>query len=275
VAVLTGIAWDHINVFPTFENYVQQFEKFIDTIEPGGQLFYYKHDDNLVKIAGRNPRISVTGYDLPEYEIRNGVTYLMYKDKTYPLHVFGKHNLQNICAAWNICKALDIKDEDFLTHIQSFKGAGKRLEKIAENANLTVFKDFAHSPSKLKATTQAVKEQFPGKELIAVMELHTFSSLNKKFLSEYKNSMIQADKAFVYYNPHTIAHKRLEQISPQEVKQAFGGDNLQVFQDSNALFRHIEKLPLRNSVLLIMSSGNFNGVNIDEFARQLVNTHND
>ncbi|GAB4255873.1 MAG: Mur ligase family protein [Vicingaceae bacterium] len=270
IAVLSGIAWDHINVFPTFENYLEQFNKFINLIEPNGTLIYSLDDKVLVETVNKNTHpIHKIGYTTPKNEIKDGITYLT-EYQHIPLKIFGDHNLQNIMAAYHVCKTLAIADNDFFNAIATFKGASKRLELIASNKQTFVFKDFAHSPSKLKATTSAVKKQFKGFELIACMELHTFSSLNKQFLKEYKNSMALADEAYVYYNPHTIAHKKLEYISPEEVKNAFGSRNVTIFNNSKELFELLRNKNWDKKVLLLMSSGNFDGVNLDKFGKELI-----
>lgn len=270
IAVLSGIAWDHINVFPTFENYVEQFNKFINLIEPNGTLIYSLDDKVLVETVKKNTHpIQKIGYTTPKNEIKDGITYLT-EYQHIPLKVFGDHNLQNIMAAYHVCKTLAVADNDFFNAITTFKGASKRLELIASNKQTFVFKDFAHSPSKLKATTSAVKKQFKGFELIACMELHTFSSLNKQFLKEYKNSMALADEPYVYYNPHTIAHKKLEQISPEEVKKAFGSKNVTIFNNSKELFELLKNKNWDKKVLLLMSSGNFDGIDLDKFGKELI-----
>ncbi len=272
IALISGIAWDHINVFPTFENYVKQFKIFTDKIEPNGKLIFFACDKELVKIAEQTRNdITEILYNMPSYVIQNGVTTLINGTKKYPLHVFGQHNLQNILGAKLVLNQIGVKDDEFYTAITSFKGASKRLEKIAENEQTIIFKDFAHSPSKLKATTQAVKQQFPNRQLIACMELYTFSSLKKEFLPQYKNCMQNADKAYVYFNPKVVEHKKLDPITTQQVKDAFATDNVEVFTDSEALMAKIKQEDLAQTNLLLMSSGNFNGVNLDELAKELLN----
>ena len=265
IALLSGIAWDHINVFPTFENYLEQFEIFINKIEQGGSLIYCNEDEELNRLCERhNSDVEFFGYGLPSNEIRNNETFLNTDIGVVKLNIFGHHNLQNLEGARLVCNQLGITDEDFYNSISEFKGAAKRLEKIFENDKTVVFKDFAHSPSKLKATIHAVKQQYPERELVACMELHTFSSLNKDFLDQYNKTMDEADVPIVYYNPHTIKHKKLQEISTQEVKEAFQNENLEVITDSNDL---LNKLKTQNSSLntiLLMSSGNFDGLNLEE-----------
>ncbi len=256
-AILTGIAWDHVNVFPTFSEYVDTFRKFVATI--GKTLFYYGGDDNLCRLAK---------------EAEGRITCLPYEGYTgdVPMQVFGKHNMQNLQAACLICEQIGVRKEDFYREISTFTGAGNRLEKIAETPNSVAYKDFAHSPSKLKATVNAVRERYPHKQLIACMELHTFSSLMAEFLPQYKDCMAEADKAFVYFNPAVIEHKRLTPITAEEVKNAFGTENVEVYTDSPALQARLRSLHYADTALLMMSSGTFDGIHINDFANELL-TH--
>jgi UDP-N-acetylmuramate: L-alanyl-gamma-D-glutamyl-meso-diaminopimelate ligase len=271
IAVLTGIAWDHINVFPTFENYVEQFRKFVDLMEVQGRLIYFDGDKNLNEIAEHLRRDIVPfPYNTPTHEVLDGITILRTKYGDVPLKVFGEHNLQNMDAARLACRQIGVTDEQFYSVISEFPGASNRLQKIAETSNSVAFKDFAHSPSKLKATVKAVKAQFPERKLVACMELHTFSSLTEDFLPQYANCMAEADVAYVYYNPEVIHHKRLKEITPEQVKAAFGGNNLTVFTDSEALQQKLRESNYNNSALLLMTSGNFSGVNLIEFAKELL-----
>ncbi len=271
IALLSGIAWDHINVFPTFENYVEQFRKFSEMIEKDGKLIYFDGDKNLCDIAEKvRTDITAIPYNTHPNKIENGVTFLTTKYGDFPLHVFGEHNLQNINGAKLVCNQLGISDKDFYAAISEFGGAANRLQKIAETENAVAFKDFAHSPSKLKATVYAVKQQFPDRTLVACMELHTFSSLTEAFLPEYKDSMKEADTAFVYFNPEVIEHKKLKEITPEKVKEAFGG-NVEVFTNSEKLQETLKGIDFRNKTLLMMSSGNFDGINVAEFAKECLN----
>jgi UDP-N-acetylmuramate: L-alanyl-gamma-D-glutamyl-meso-diaminopimelate ligase len=271
IALVSGIAWDHINVFPTFENYVEQFKIFADTIEPNGKLIFFICDKELVKIAEHTRTdIKEVLYNTPAYVIEKGITYIIDGNHKYPLQVFGQHNLQNILGAKLVLNEIGVSDEDFYQAITSFKGASKRLEKIAENHQTIIYKDFAHSPSKLKATIKAVKEQFPDRKLIACMELHTFSSLKKEFLPQYKNCMLNADKAYVYFNPKVVEHKKLEVISAELVKEAFSSDNVEVYTDSEKIIKKLKTENLVGTNLLLMSSGNFNGVDLNKFAKELI-----
>lgn len=272
IAVLSGIAWDHINVFPTFENYTDQFKKFIQLIEPHGYLMYCAEDNVLEEIC-RNTKtddVSKTPYSIPENVIEDGVTFLISGDKKIPLQIFGDHNLMNLNGARLVCNKINLSDEQFYEAIQSFKGAAKRLELVYKNQSFNFYKDFAHSPSKLKATTNAVKQQFKNRTVIACMELHSFSSLNEEFLKEYKGAMDLADEAIVYFNPHTIAHKKLKEITTQQVHKAFGRKDLKVFTRSNEVTDYLKTQTWNNKVLLMMSSGNFDGVDFKELAGQLV-----
>lgn len=272
IALLSGIAWDHINVFPTFDLYLKQFDIFIDTIEAGGTLVYAQDDQELTSLVKRNQHkaCTKTGYGVPPAIIENGITSLVVADGAkVPLKVFGNHNLTNLTGARLVCNQLGLSDAQFYEGIQSFTGAARRLELIASTETVAVYKDFAHSPSKLKATTSAVKQQFGTRPLVACMELHTFSSLNKDFLQEYKGAMNLADEAIVYFNPHTIAHKKLAEISIEEVKTAFGRADVRVYTDSKEMATYLQQLDWKNRNLLLMSSGNFDGMDLDSFGRSL------
>jgi len=274
IALLSGIAWDHINVFPTFENYKEQFSIFIDKIEKNGCLFYYKNDEVLKEvIKNSNNSIQRTGYVTHSYTKRNNNTYLIDLDKEIPLQIFGEHNLQNISGAKLVCNELGISDDEFYNAIAEFKGAAKRLEILSKNENSIIFRDFAHSPSKLKATVHAVSEQFIDRKLIAVMELHTFSSLNIDFLNEYQGTMDAADTAIVYFNPEVIKHKRMKPISPKQVKLAFNNPKITVLTKQEQLVDYLIKINLKNKNLLLMSSGNFSGLDLNLFAEGLINTN--
>ncbi|MFH2141910.1 MAG: Mur ligase family protein [Bacteroidota bacterium] len=271
IAVITGIAWDHINVFPTFENYIEQFEKFIDLIEKNGTLIYYQKDNTLSRIVNQaREELNKIPYIEPSNRIIDGKTNLVYNNKNYSLSVFGDHNLQNISAAKEVCNLLGISNNQFYNAIGSFKGASKRLQLLAENEFTAVFLDFAHSPSKLKATTEAVKKQYKERRLVACMELHTYSSLKEEFLPHYHMCMQSADIAYVYFNPETIKHKRLKNISKEKVAKAFGIENIQVFTDRDQLINNLMKTDWNNTNLLLMSSGNFSGVDFQELANKIM-----
>ncbi len=259
-AILTGIAWDHINVFPTFPEYVDTFRKFVNTIED--TFIYYEGDENLRMIAEEL-------VESRKSKVKSIVPYREYTGDV-KMQVFGKHNMQNLQAAMLACHCIGVKPEDFYREISSFTGASNRLEKICETNGSVAYKDFAHSPSKLKATINAVRERYADKELIAAMELHTFSSLMADFLPQYKGCMAEADKALVYFNPKVIEHKRLKPITAEEVREAFGTDNVEVFTDSEALQARLREFRYDNTALLMMSSGTFDGVNINQFAKELL-----
>ena len=259
-AILTGIAWDHINVFPTFPEYVDTFRKFVNTIED--TFIYYEGDENLRMIAEEL-------VESRKSKVKSIVPYREYTGDV-KMQVFGKHNMQNLQAAMLACHCIGVKPEDFYREISSFTGASNRLEKICETNSSVAYKDFAHSPSKLKATINAVRERYADKELIAAMELHTFSSLMADFLPQYKGCMAEADKALVYFNPKVIEHKRLKPITAEEVREAFGTDNVEVFTDSEALQARLREFCYDNTALLMMSSGTFDGVNINQFAKELL-----
>lgn len=272
IALLSGIAWDHINVFPTFENYVDQFKQFVNLIVDGGSLVYCSEDKELVRVAetsGQKNNVRKSPYSVPPNKIVNGTTYLMVNGQKIPLLIFGDHNLMNLNGARMVCNAVGITDEQFYKAIQSFKGAAKRLELVYKSEGFNFYKDFAHSPSKLKATTAAVKQQFAGRYIVACMELHTFSSLTEEFLNEYKGAMNTADEAIVYYNPHTIAHKKLKPITEEQVLKAFDRNDLKVFTESAAVVNYLKSKNWNNSVLLMMSSGNFDGVDFNQLAQEV------
>lgn len=271
IAILSGIAWDHINVFPTFDIYVEQFKKFIELIEPGGALIYCSEDKVLEETSKKTQHPSITRipYATPEHSIVNGVTYLKTREGDVPLQIFGNHNLMNLNGARLVCNKIGINDKQFYEAIQSFKGAAKRLELVFKSDSFNFYKDFAHSPSKLKATTEAVKQQFPQRHIVACMELHTFSSLNEAFLEQYKDSMNLADEAIVYFNPHTIAHKKLKEITEEQVHRCFNRKDLKVFTKSEDVVTFLRSKNWKKSVLLMMSSGNFDGVDFNQLAQQL------
>ncbi|MFY7971435.1 MAG: UDP-N-acetylmuramate--L-alanine ligase [Flavobacteriales bacterium] len=270
IALISGIAWDHINVFPTFENYVDQFRIFIDKIEAGGTLVYCEADEEVKKLCAHyRPDIQHLPYTEHPHFIENGTTFLITDQGHLPLLIFGRHNLQNLNGARLVCESLGMSSAQFYEAIQSFGGAARRLELVKKSESTAVYKDFAHSPSKLKATTAALKEQYPNRHLVACMELHTFSSLNANFLGEYKDSMSTADEAFVYYNPHTIEHKKLAPISEAQVLEAFGGTNVRVFTQSAQLIEELTSRNWENQNLLLMTSGNFDGVDFAELANRV------
>jgi len=270
IAVLTGIAWDHINVFPTFKLYKKQFKEFIKTLSIDDTLIYYRGDKRLRKYA-RKAAAQTIGYQTPAHTIEDHQTFVSLaqniflngKEAQVPLKIFGEHNLQNMQAARLVCQQLGLNDEQIFEALRSFKGADKRLEQLKATENKVVYKDFAHAPSKVEATVKAVKEQYPERILVAALELHTFSSLNKHFLEEYRERMQAADKAIVYYNKHTLKMKKLADITPEEVQAAFDHPYMEVFTDKEDLAAAIQKtMALEKANLLLMSSGNWGGLNL-------------
>ncbi len=267
IGLVSGISWDHINVFPTFDEYVKQFDAFADATPKGGTLIYSEKDAAASIICGKEREdVQRIEYEAHKHEIKDGITYLINGNDKYALEIFGKHNMKNISGAKKVLEKLGITDPKFYEAIQTFKGASNRLEVLVKNSSTIVYKDFAHAPSKLKATTNAVKKQFSDRELTAVLELHTFSSLNKKFLSEYKDTFKSADEPVVYFNPHTIEHKKLEMISAEEIKKAFNNEKLKVFTNSKDLEQFLVAKTWSKRNLLLMSSGNFDGLNLKELA---------
>ncbi len=272
VAIISGIAWDHINVFPTFENYVEQFAIFCSLIEPGGTLVYNSEDPEVEKLGRQYAgRINTVPYSTPDYETTAVGTRLHFDNKSYELNIFGQHNLQNLMGAMYLGKEIGITENNFLNPIRSFTGAGKRLQKVVEQGSFVMFKDFAHSPSKLKATTKAVKEQFADRRVIACMELHTFSSLKKEFLPHYKDAMKMADEAIVYFSPDVVKHKKLEPINAEMVFEGFGG-NVKVLTHTEDVLALLRSQNWNNTALLMMSSGNFDGIDYDKLGEEIVSS---
>jgi UDP-N-acetylmuramate: L-alanyl-gamma-D-glutamyl-meso-diaminopimelate ligase len=268
IAVISGIAWDHINVFPTFEDYIAQFNLFIDTILPHGKLIYCENDLELVKIVVNSKSNLVRiPYTIPSHKVIDGITYLLPQNTA--LQVFGDHNLMNLNAAKLVCEQLQINADEFNIAIASFTGAAKRLELLNSRNETSVYKDFAHSPSKLKATIDAVKAQFTDRKLVACIELHTFSSLNKAFLQEYKNTMFEADIAVVYIDEKTFKQKKMEPLDVADVQTSFNDKNIVFFTDALALENYLRALNFSHTNLLLMSSGNFGGMDLIKLALEL------
>jgi len=267
IALISGIAWDHINVFPTYENYVAQFEIFIQMITNGGILVYNEDDAEVKRVAdaATNP-IRKLPYSTPKYKVENGTTLLDTPEGDMPIEVFGAHNLNNLAGAKWICQNMGVDEADFYEAIASFKGASKRLEKIAENKNNVAYKDFAHSPSKVAATTKAVKEQYPNRTLIACLELHTYSSLNPEFLKEYEGALDAADVAVVFYSPDAVKIKQLEEVTAEQIGTAFNRSDLIIYTNPAAFREYLFhlKYDTERIALLLMSSGNYGGLNFDE-----------
>ena len=265
IALLSGIAWDHINVFPTFEGYIEQFRIFTDSLTNGG-IMVYNEEDAIVKevVESSTHTIKKYPYSTPSYEIEDGITAIDTPDGMMPLEIFGDHNLQNLAGAKWICQHMGIDEDDFYEAIASFKGASKRLEKIAENKQTVIFKDFAHSPSKVKATTEAVKKQYAQREVIACLELHTYSSLNAEFLGEYQGALDQADKAVVFYSPHAVKIKQLDEVTTAQIGAAFGREDLMMFTNPAEFKTFLFSQNLEQTAVVLMSSGNYGGLDFEE-----------
>ena len=264
IALLSGIAWDHINVFPTYENYEEQFKIFVDSIVRGGSINYNEEDEAVKRIveASENP-IRKLPYHTPEYTVEDGETLLETPEGPMPIEVFGKHNLNNLAGAKWICQHMGIDEDDFYEAISTFKGASKRLEKIAESNTSVAYKDFAHSPSKVSATTKAVKEQYADRTLVACLELHTYSSLNAEFLKEYKGALDAADVAVVFYSPHAVEIKKLEAVTHQQIADAFERDDLIIYTNPDDFKNYLFSQNFDNKALLLMSSGYYGGLDFD------------
>ncbi|MGS2727288.1 UDP-N-acetylmuramate--L-alanine ligase [Psychroserpens sp. BH13MA-6] len=268
IALLSGIAWDHINVFPTYENYVAQFAIFIDSIVQGGSINYNEEDPEVKRVveASENP-IRKLPYRTPEYRVENGQTLLATPEGDLPIEIFGEHNLNNLAGAKWICQHMGVDEDDFYEAIATFKGASKRLEKIAESTNSVAYKDFAHSPSKVEATTKAVKEQYENRTLLACLELHTYSSLNAEFLKEYKGALDAADIAVVFYSPHAVEIKQLEEVTHEQIAKAFQRDDLIIYTNPKDFQDYLFQQDFDNKALLLMSSGNYGGLDFEEIAQ--------
>ncbi|MEM9646891.1 MAG: Mur ligase family protein [Bacteroidota bacterium] len=265
IALLSGIAWDHINVFPTFENYVEQFQIFVDGIVTGGSITY-NEEDTAVKgvVEATENTIRKFPYCTPDYHVKGGTTLLDTPEGEMPIEIFGRHNLNNLTGAKWILQQMGVDEDDFYEAISSFKGASKRMEKIAEGANKIAFKDFAHSPSKVKATTEAVKEQFPGRKLIACLELHTYSSLNAEFLNEYNGALNAADDAVVFFSPNAVKIKQLEEVTSDQIYEALNRKDVTIFTEPEDFKNYLFQLDFDNCALLLMSSGNYGGLDFDQ-----------
>ncbi|WBV56116.1 Mur ligase family protein [Chryseobacterium daecheongense] len=263
IALLSGIAWDHINVFKTFDDYIEQFRKFVASITPGGVLVYNEEDPEVVKVVDNAENyFRKIPYKTPEYEISNGQVLLKTEMGDIPLSVFGAHNLLNLEGARHICRQLGIMDEDFYEAIMSFKGASKRLEKVEREDKAILYKDFAHAPSKVKAAVKAFNEQFKGEKKYGFLELHTYSSLNPAFLEQYDHAMDGLDAAIVFYSEDALKIKRMDPISPDLIKEKFKNDHLKVFTNAEELHAYWDILDKKQGVFLMMSSGNFGGLDL-------------
>lgn len=274
VGIISGVAWDHINVFPTFENYKEQFTKFIDTLEPNGTLIYCEDDAELKALVEKydnNKSLNIYPYQAHDAIIKSGKTFLLVNEnEELPLEIFGAHNLMNLNAAKLACLEAGVTEGEFYEAIKYFKGAARRLEKLAENEHTVIYKDFAHSPSKLKATVGAVKQQFPERKLIACIELHTFSSLNRNFLNEYAYTLNQADYAIVFIDDKTLKQKGMQAFTAQEILDAFKSEDIKFFNQPEKIKEYLLTFQLRDVNLLLMSSGNFGGIDLVTLANKLL-----
>ncbi len=272
IALISGIAWDHFNVFPTWESYVKQFELLADSLPKAGAIIFDETDD-MLNVIGQKERPDVANipYNVHPNKIENGRTILLTAEQgEVPVLVFGNHNMKNISGAKAVCERLGITDEEFYNAIQTFKGASKRLELLGSSDSVSVYRDFAHAPSKVEATTAALKEQFPDRQLVACAELHTFSSLNKAFLTQYRRKLKAADVAVIYYNPQTVEHKRLEALSEEDIRTAFKRDDLKIFTDSAQMEAFLKSLTWENANLLLMSSGTFGDLDLKTLSQSIL-----
>ncbi|MEM1137183.1 MAG: Mur ligase family protein [Bacteroidota bacterium] len=274
IGVVTGIAWDHVNAYPVYEDYVKQFKLFVEASCKAGTLIYCEEDEELTQLVRSSviPNdVHIIPYRMHNYVIKEGITYLVTdKNEQVPIHFFGEHNLLNVSAALEVALKQGIRKEEFYEAISTFKGASKRLDLVKENSITKVFRDFAHAPSKVRATTEAVKNQFPNKALVACLELHTFSSLNPNFIENYKNTLNTADLAILYINPETVARKGLSSFSEAKLRQVFNRQDLILINDEKALYQFLTKQNWLNKVLLLMSSGNFNNLDITALAEHII-----
>ena len=270
IALLSGIAWDHINVFPTFENYIDQFRVFTDSMIPGGSMVYNEGDAIVKEVVESSVnQIKKYPYQIPSHFIENGITYLETKEGDLPLEIFGNHNLENLAGAKWICQHMGVDEDDFYEAIANFKGASKRMEKIAENNTTVIFKDFAHSPSKVLATTDAVKKQYTGRTVMACLELHTYSSLNAAFLAEYKGALNAADTAVVFYAPEAVKLKQLEAVTAVQIGKAFEREDLIIYTNPQEFQDFLFRQNLENTALVLMSSGDYGGLDFEALKTML------
>ena len=271
IAIINGIAWDHMNVFPTWENYFEQFRIFVETITPGGTLIYFDGDREAKKtVAFCREDIKIIPYKTHGYFHNKAGFFAASHNRVVELKIFGEHNMQNLAAAREACYAVGISEDDFYSSMSSFEGTSKRLQKIMENENGIVYLDFAHAPSKVNATVEAVAERYPGRTIIAVLELHTFSSLNSGFIPQYRGTLDKASSAFVYFNPHAVKLKKLAPLTVNKVKEAFGDNKIKVYNSSDELFSEIKRMKPDNPVFLLMSSGDFDGIDFYSLSEELL-----
>jgi UDP-N-acetylmuramate: L-alanyl-gamma-D-glutamyl-meso-diaminopimelate ligase len=272
IATITGIAWDHFNVYPTLEDYVSQFKQFADASQKAGTLIYCEEDNLASLIISEKDRPDVTNipYKAHDHVVRDGITYLKLPDGEIKVEIFGNHNMQNLSGAQTLLKRIGVSDDQFYKAIVTFKGAGKRMEIVGKNATTTIYTDFAHAPSKLLATTTAIKHQFPNRFLVACLELHTFSSLNKDFIDQYQNTFNNTDEAIIYINPTAVAQKGLEALTKDDLRNAFNRKDIILFNDSDEMYDHLINHSWVNKNLILMSSGNFGGLKINELKENIL-----
>lgn len=270
ITIITGIAWDHINVFPTYAQYTDVFKKYIEDLPDQSIVFYYKNDLDLRKIIHNVSRkdLNIQAYEAYPAGIRNNICYLLFENNSYGIEVFGAHNLENIQACVLVCKQLGLEEINIINALCRFKGAAKRMQLLYSSENHKVFLDFAHAPSKARATLKAVRDQYPGFKLITILELHTFSSLNKDFVPQYAHVLDEADQAVVFFNKHTLEIKRMPDLDPQYIKSSFARNDLSVFRENHELEQFLSNLVRDHTIILFMSSGTFNGLNIKSWATE-------
>lgn len=271
LALISGIAWDHVNVFPTWEIYKQQFSDFIDSMEKEAQLVWNSEDKDLAAIVSTKTGIRQIPYSTPAFRIENGRFLIKTNSgKEFMLHIFGSHNLANLEGAKAICMSLGISEDDFYASVVDFRGAGKRLELMFENETFKVFRDFAHAPSKVAGTINGIRLQFPKKKIIACLELHTYSSMNSDFIPQYKNSTHQADLVYLFLNEEAAKIKGMKLPQPEEIKTAFNDRSIRVFYDKNQMELSLLEENYFNSILLLMSSGSFDNWEIPVFIKKII-----
>jgi UDP-N-acetylmuramate: L-alanyl-gamma-D-glutamyl-meso-diaminopimelate ligase len=271
ICLISGIAWDHINVYPTFESYTDSFKQLIQELPKAGSLFFDETDHVLADLTESCPEHAAKqGYQAHPSTIQDGQTILIGKDgKSYPIQVFGEHTLKNLNGARLICEQIGVSTTAFYEAIQSFKGAAKRLELVASAENGLFYKDFAHAPSKVKATTEALKNQFPSRKLVAYLELHTFSSLNPAFLPQYAGTLDLADEAIIYLSEHAREIKRMDRIEEDVVQTYFKHPSLRVIRDAETLRNALLAETWGDANLLMMSSGTFDGLDMPKLGQEI------
>ncbi len=271
IGLISGLAWDHVNIYSTFEEYVKSFEIFADSTPKSGILIFDSNDD-LVSVIGKKERADVTDveYSIHPHEIQEGKSFLKSDFGKIPIQIFGNHNMRNISGAKTVLNKIGITDEQFYKEISSFNGIKRRLEQVGENFNTAIYRDFAHAPSKLAATLDALKNQFPDRGLIACLELHTFSSLNKKFIKEYQGTFNVPDISIVYYNPNGASVKKIEILSDDEIKKAFKRPDLKIFTEKSQMIQFLKDQNWENKNLVMMSSGNFDNLNMTEITQGIL-----